>query len=423
MSPRHSSLAAWLAWQEQLHPVGIDLGLTRVREVAQRLDLLRPAPIVFTVGGTNGKGSSVAFLEAMLRAAGRRTGVYVSPHLLRYEERVRLDGREATAEAFCSAFAAIDAARGNISLTYFEFGTLAALWLIRQARVDVAVLEVGLGGRLDAVNIVDADASLVTAIGIDHVEYLGPDRDSIGFEKAGIYRSGHVAVCADDDPPARLLGHAAAIAARLQVAGRDFHWQRETAASWSWRTASEALQGLPSPALIGTHQFANAAGVIALLRAFDPALVPESALHAGLRSARVAGRFQVQSGRVEWIFDVTHNPHGAAALAAALAARPCAGRTWLLLAMLADKDAAGFVAVLGDEVDGICCAGLSGARGRSARALAGVLGKTAILECHDVASACDALASLARPADRVLVTGSFHTVAQALQARSMIETA
>ncbi|TCO80814.1 dihydrofolate synthase/folylpolyglutamate synthase [Plasticicumulans lactativorans] len=422
--PRFTCLADWLGWQERLHPVGIDLGLERVRAVAERLGVLRPAPVVITVGGTNGKGSTVAVLDAVLRAAGYRVGAYLSPHLLRYNERVRLRGREVDDEALCAAFAAVDAARGEISLTYFEFGTLAALWLFVRSGLDVVVLEVGLGGRLDAVNVVDADAAIVTSIGIDHVEYLGPDRDSIGFEKAGIFRAGRPAICADPVPPGRLLAHAAAVGASLLQVGRDYGWARD-ANGWTWWGGGTCHADLPPPGLSGAHQFGNAAAALAALAALSARLpVAPGAIAEGISKPMINGRFQIDAGAVEWIFDVTHNPHGATALAAALRARPCAGRTLVLLGLLADKDAAGFAEALAVPVAVWCCAGLAGARGRSGEALAAAIGEAggdaARLVAADVPAACAQLAAVAQPGDRVVVTGSFHTVAEALVARGVV---
>ncbi|HNI22862.1 MAG TPA: bifunctional tetrahydrofolate synthase/dihydrofolate synthase [Plasticicumulans sp.] len=408
------SLADWLAWQETLHPKGIDLGLERVRAVAARLDLLQPSARTIVVGGTNGKGSTLAFLEAMLLAAGRRVAAYTSPHLLRYEERLRLDGRECPAGDWCRAFAAVDAARGDQSLTYFEFGTLAALWLARAFDPEVLVLEVGLGGRLDAVNIIDADVAIVTTIGIDHTEFLGPDRESIGCEKAGIYRPGRPAICVDPSPPASLLAHQQAIGARPYRFGHEFG-VREARDGWGWWGPGGGLD-LPWPSLAGPHQLANAAGAVAALRLLPSIEVSGAAIASGIAAARLAGRFQIESGAVEWVFDVTHNPHGAAVLAETLQRRPVTGQTWLLLAMLADKDAAGVIAALTPVVDRWCAAGLDGARGRPVESMLALL-PAGTMACKDVTAACRQLESAAQPGDRVIVCGSFLTVAEAMRAR------
>ncbi len=308
---RFDTLNDWLAWQETLHPKAIDLGLERVREVAARLGLLAPKHVVISVAGTNGKGSSVAMLEAILACAGLRVGAYTSPHLWQYNERIRIDRQPVDDAVLVASFARIDAARGDISLSYFEFGTLAALDILQRADVDVAVLEVGLGGRLDAVNIVDADCALVTGIGIDHVEWLGPDRESIGREKAGIFRGGRPAVCSDPQPPASLRAVAQDCGAIWYGLGEQFGYAR-TGEVWDWWGPNLRLDGLPLPALPGPFQLQNAAGVVMALQTLGARLpVSVQALQAGLRAARVAGRFTVVPGPFETIFDVAHNPHAA----------------------------------------------------------------------------------------------------------------
>jgi len=414
---RFDSLADWLAWQETLHPNVIDMGLERVAFVARSMGLGRPATTVITVAGTNGKGSCVALLESMLGAAGYRVGVYSSPHLLRYNERVRVYGQEAGDAALCAAFEYIDQARGATSLTYFEFGTLAALALFAQADLDVAVLEVGLGGRLDAVNIVDADVALITSVGIDHVEWLGPDRESIGREKAGILRPATPAVYGEADPPRSVLALAEDLAAPMHCLERDYRYSPADD-SWGWRSDAYSYTGLPLPNLPGVFQLQNAAAVLMVLELLAPRLpVTVEAVHTGLLTARLPGRFQVLPGRVEWILDVAHNPHAARALAEALRQRPCAGRTHLVLAMLADKDAASVCNALRPVVAVWYCAGLTGARGQSGAQLAaraGLAGPEMTLHA-DVALACAHAAATARPGDRIVVCGSFHTVSEALQ--------
>lgn len=293
---RFATLDDWLGWQETLHPKAIDLRLERVRTVLQRLQPEPPAYTVITVGGTNGKGSCVAMLDSILRAAGYPVGAYSSPHLLRYNERIRINGVEADDAAICRAFARIDAVRSEISLTYFEFGTLAALELFREAGVDVAVLEVGLGGRLDAVNVLDADAALVVSIGIDHVDWLGADRDSIGYEKAGIYRAGRPAICADPDPPPRLLDFAQSLGASLRRVGRDYHFSQQEN-SWRWQSDTAQFNDLPLPALAGVHQIGNAAAALAILDSLrDRLLVTAEAIRAGLTQTQLPGRFQIIPG-------------------------------------------------------------------------------------------------------------------------------
>ncbi len=418
--PRFTNLDDWLRWQETLHPRAIDLGLERVRTVLRRLQPEPPPYLVITVGGTNGKGSCVAFLDAMLRAAGYRAGAYTSPHLLRYHERIRVNGVEADDDALCEAFARIDAARGDSSLTYFEFGTLAALERFRDAGVEVAVLEVGLGGRLDAVNVVDADAALVVSVGLDHIDWLGADRDSIGYEKAGIFRAGRPAVCADPDPPQRLLDHARQLGARLYRVGRDYTFARD-GATWRWRSESVRFDDLPVPALIGHHQLRNAAAALMTLVSLRDRLpVLPDAIRAGLTQVRLPGRLQIVSGPVEWILDVAHNPHAATVLADYLRRSRRPGRTWAIVGLLADKDAGGIIQALADVVDDWRAVTLSGPRGRAGAELAALLGSAGVANAvvhENTDSACRAILDQARAGDRVVVFGSFHLVAPVLAAR------
>ncbi|MBI5461148.1 MAG: bifunctional tetrahydrofolate synthase/dihydrofolate synthase [Gammaproteobacteria bacterium] len=418
---RFNTLNDWLAWQETLHPKAIDLGLERVREVAARMDLLEPAHSVITVAGTNGKGSSVAMLEAILACTGVRVGTYTSPHLWHYNERIRIDGQPIDDAALVAAFDRIDTARGEISLSYFEFGTLAALDLLQRAGVDVAVLEVGLGGRLDAVNILDADCALVTGIGIDHVEWLGSDREAIGREKAGIFRAGRPAVCSDPRPPASLREAAQDVGALWYGLGEQFGYTC-AATTWDWWGPDLKLLALPLPAMTGPFQVQNAAGVLMALQALGARVpVTVQALHAGLRAARVPGRFTVVPGPVETIpvetiFDVAHNPHAAAALADALAARPCSGRTLAVCGMLADKDVAGVAHALAGQVQHWYLGGLTGVRGQSAQDLAERMALAAAQRqlYPDMATAYAAALAQAQPGDRVVVFGSFHTIAELL---------
>lgn len=420
---RFHTLTDWLAWQETLHPNAIDMGLERVASVAGKMGLDRPAATVITVAGTNGKGSCTALLESIIAAAGYRVGVYSSPHLLRYNERVRVCGQEADDAALCAVFERIDQARGATSLTYFEFGTLAALAIFAPAGLDVVVLEVGLGGRLDAVNIVAADVALITSVGIDHVEWLGPDRESIGREKAGILRPVTPAVYGEADPPRSVRAQAESLTAPLHCLGRDYRYSVADD-SWDWRSDSNRYSGLPLPNLPGAFQLQNAAAVLMVLELLAPRLpVTVEARYAGLRAVRLPGRFQVLPGQIEWILDVAHNPHAARALAEALRQRSCAGRTHLVLAMLADKDAAGVCAALRPAVDVWYCAGLTAARGQSGAQLAtraGLMG-TGMTVHADVVSACAHAAATARPGDRIVVCGSFYTVSEALQYKCKLE--
>ena len=372
---------------------------------------------MFTVAGTNGKGSTCALLGAMLRAAGYRVGSYYSPHLLRYNERVRVDGEEASDADLVAGFAAIEAARGDEQLTYFEFATLAAMWHFMRAGVDCAVLEVGLGGRLDAVNVWDADCAIVTTIGLDHTEYLGDTREAIALEKAGVYRGGRPAVCVDPDPPVTLLAHVADIGAQSFCINRDFRYTRQER-QWAFEGAGFRLSGLPMPALVGEHQLQNAAGVIAALGAMRERLpVPAGAIREGLMNVTLAGRFQVLPGRPMVILDVAHNPHAAGILARNLRAIPPTGRTHAIFSILADKDAAGTVAQLGDLIDTWWVAGLPGPRGRVAEELAAEVASIASGRVEALATPAAAWRQLRGQLgqdDKVVVFGSFLTVAEVL---------
>lgn len=410
---RFSSLDAWLHWQERLHPKTIDLGLDRVHRVAHRLDVLLPAPVTVSVGGTNGKGSAVAMLEAVLRAAGYTTGAYFSPHLLRYNERIRIDGAMVDDDALCQAFAAVDAARRDVSLTYFEFGTLAALWLFRRAAVDVALLEVGLGGRLDAVNVVDADAAIVTSVGLDHTQWLGPDRDSIGREKAGIFRSARPAVCGEARPPQGLIEVGQSLGADLRLRGRDFDATTD-AQGWHWRGRRRDWPQLPLPALRGRAQIDNAAAVLAALEGLAGRLtVNRDAVVAGLRHVHLAGRLQLLDGRVPVLIDVAHNAEAAAVLADYLRQVPVAGGNRAVVGMLEDKPADSVARVLDGCIAHWYAGGLDGERGLSGAALAGRLGSVqgAVRAFDDVTAAFRQAWSDAGPQERVVVLGSFRTVA------------
>lgn len=416
---RFATLNDWLDWQETLHPKAIDLGLDRVRTVLRRLHPEPPPFAVITVGGTNGKGSCVAMLEAILSAAGYQVGAYTSPHLLRYNERIRINRQEVKDEALCQTFARIDHVRGDQSLTYFEFSALAALELFHQAGVNVAVLEVGLGGRLDAVNVLDADAALVVSIGLDHTDWLGSDRNSIGYEKAGIYRSGHPAICADPDPPPRLVEFAEQIGAKFQWVGRNYTFTR-TGSNWRWESAQVCFDGLPPPALSGEQQIGNAAAVLATLVSLRARLpVSADAIHAGLTQVQLPGRFQIIPGPVEWILDVAHNPPAAEVLAAHLRARPCAGRTLAVLGILADKDGHGIIQALAGSADEWYTAALAGPRGRPDTELRDLLIATGYpaTAAGDVIDACRIAHQAAQPGDRIVILGSFHTVAPALAAQ------
>ena len=415
-------LSQWLEYIQRQHPESIELGLDRVREVATRLGLGRPAAQVITVAGTNGKGSTVAFIEAIAGAGGWKVGAYTSPHLLRYNERVRIEAEEVADDALVAAFAVVEAARVDTPLTYFEFGTLAALWLFQRASLDLVVLEVGLGGRLDAVNLVDADVAVVTTVDIDHTGWLGSDRESIGREKAGIARAWKPLVLGEVDPPSSVLRHAYAIGANAIRLGSDFFHEPVDAAHWRWREVGAELR-LPAPRLAAPPQRANASTAIAALRALPRAL-PEAAFAQGVATATLPGRLQcLQRDGVEIVLDVAHNPQAARELAAWLRRRSPAP-TVAVFAALADKDAAAMVQALAGQVGHWYLAGLEQAgRGQDVDSLAARLAGTVAGVATGVSSGdarvADALAraiAAVAPGGRVLVFGSFHTVAEALQA-------
>lgn len=420
------SLDEWLAWQETLNPRAIELGLDRALAVAQRLELLPAVPVTLTVAGTNGKGSSAALLAGIYRAAGYRVGLYTSPHLLRYNERIVIDGQPVEDAALCAAFARIEARRNAVPLTYFEYGTLAALDLFREAGVDVQVLEVGLGGRLDAVNIVDADAALITNIGLDHTDWLGNTREAIAREKAGVMRGGRPAVCVDPEPPAAIGEIAAALGANLLQLGRDYDYAVDDDGRWRWwlqPAAAAAMQGgaaafstleaLPPPALLGDVQWRNAAGVLTLLAAMQPRLpVKPAAIGAGLRNLRLPGRFERHRGV---ILDVAHNLEAAVVLADNLRAAGLAGNVHLVLGMFADKPVEAVAAALEPVVCATYCGDLPPPRGLSGAALAARIPRLRPQVYADVRSAYAAARAAAGDEDGIVVCGSFLTVAEIAQ--------
>ncbi|EKT4466129.1 bifunctional tetrahydrofolate synthase/dihydrofolate synthase [Pseudomonas putida] len=415
------TLGDWLAYLEQLHPSAIDMGLERSQQVAARLGLGRLAPRVVTVTGTNGKGSTCAFVAALLRAQGLKVGVYSSPHLLRYNERVRIDGVEASDERLCEAFAAVEAARGEITLTYFEMGTLAAFWLFQRSSLDAVVLEVGLGGRLDAVNLVDADLALVTSIGVDHADYLGDTRESVAFEKAGIFRQGKPALCGDLNPPQPLLDKARELACPFLLRGRDFDLAT-TDQHWQWRGSrldgsSVELHDLPLLDL----PMENAA---LALQAYLLMGLPFEAgqIRQALLDTQVTGRLdrrtvRWQGGRLELLLDVGHNPHAAEYLAARLAARPVKGRRLAVFGLLADKDLEGVIAPFKGLVDEWAVAPLDTPRSRPAAELEAALTNlgAAVKSYPSVEAALEGQCAQATADDQILLFGSFFCVGQALE--------
>lgn len=415
------TLQQWLEHIDRLHPQAIALGLDRVHSVRRALRLDPQFPLVI-VGGTNGKGSVCAMLESVLHCAGYRVGCYTSPHLLRYNERVRIAGAEATDAALTEALERIEATRGDISLTYFEFGTLAAALLFRDAGLDAAVLEVGLGGRLDAVNVFDGDCAIITSVGLDHMDYLGPTREHIGREKAGILRGGRPAVVADPDPPRSLLDHAAAIGAPVYLVERDFG-ASAGAHQWTYWSWLGRRSGLPWPALRGACQLGNAAAALAALDCLRERLpVDMGAVRRGLVEVELPGRFQVLPGRPAVILDVAHNPQAAQRLAENMAGlRRGAGgrgRTLAVFAMLKDKDIAGVAKALEAQVDHWLVAGLPGERGAGAQQVRGALAAAGLPgpaeSFPDVVAAFRRAQEIAQPDDRILIFGSFLTVGAVL---------
>jgi dihydrofolate synthase/folylpolyglutamate synthase len=416
MSPPGLSLPEWLRRLETLSPKEIDLGLERVAEVLGRMALERPARIVL-VGGTNGKGSSVEMLRALLAGNGV-VGTYTSPHVLRYNERIAVDGRAAADADIVAAFERVEAARGDVTLTYFEFGTLAALAVFEAAGVDTAILEVGLGGRLDAVNVVDPDASLITNVSLDHCEWLGHDVESIGREKAGIMRAGKPAVFADADMPASVAAHAEQVGAHLLRAGRDFRWSAADDGRWSWHGQNVALSGLVAPALLGPVQRQNAAGVLALLEALGlKALLRLEHVNRALGSLRLPGRMQVVENEQRWLFDVAHNPGAAVALAASLQQHgplPAVA----IVGVLDDKDVEGIVgrlsALVGDWIAVTAASPRAIEAAELARRVANATGKACLVASRPEDAIANARA-MAGAGGSVLVTGSFFTVGPFLE--------
>jgi dihydrofolate synthase/folylpolyglutamate synthase len=414
-------LADWLRHIERLHPQTIALGLDRVRAVLDRLAIPKFCPIV-TVGGTNGKGSTCAMLEAILGAAGYRVGCYTSPHLLRYNERVRIAGRETDDAALSEGFRLVDAARGETALTYFEFGTLAAWAAFARAGLDALVLEVGLGGRLDAVNVFDPDAAVLTSVGLDHQDYLGDTRERIGWEKAHIFRAGRPAIVGDPNPPQSVLDHARAVGAQLAVIGREFGVVAD-ANQWRYFGPGGARSGLAYPALRGAIQLANAACAIAVLDALRERLpVGAQDVRTGLARVELPGRFQVLPGRPAIVLDVAHNPQAAGVLAENLAAMGRYPRTLAVVGMLRDKDLTGVCARLRGRIDRWYAATLDNPRGATAAELAAAIAAADPgAEVREFPTPAAALARAREEAghdDRIVAFGSFFTVASVMAARA-----
>nr|WP_315235038.1 bifunctional tetrahydrofolate synthase/dihydrofolate synthase [uncultured Albidiferax sp.] len=414
------TLNDWLAHCERLHPTTIELGLDRVRTVAERMQLRFDCPVI-TVAGTNGKGSTCAMLEAILLQSGYRTGVYTSPHLVHFEERCRIGGEIAGAADFVAHFESVESARGDISLTYFEFSTLAILSLMAQSGLDVAILEVGLGGRLDAVNIIDTSCAVITSIDLDHMEFLGNDRESIGFEKAGIMRAGKPVVVSDPMPPQSVLDHAKAIGADLWRFGEDFNFSGDKQ-QWGWAGRGRRYSGLGYPGLRGANQLVNASGVLAALTALREQLpVTAQAVRTGLSMVELPGRFQIVPGQPTLVLDVAHNPHAVAALAANLDAMGFYPTTHAVFGAMADKDLLPMLARIGPLIDRWYFTDMPTPRAATAQHLqsqwqAQNSRKDASATVHaDPQQALAAAIAAADPADRIVVFGSFYTVGGVLE--------
>ena len=426
------SLDQWLAYQAQVHPQAIDLGLERLRVVLERLEWRQPTVPVITVAGTNGKGSVSAYCAAILGAAGYKVGTFTSPHLRDYRERILIHDRMAHAEELVAAFEKIEAARGSVSLTFFEFNALAALLIFEAAKLDAWVLEIGMGGRLDAVNVVDPAVAVVTSIGLDHQDFLGDTLEAIAREKAGIFRAGKPAVIGGREPSLVLESVARGLNAPLKRLAIEYNYVLD-GAGWRYRGTHWDLPHLPAPALKGDIQFTNAATALAALEEISPRLnIPAESLARGLTGVRLVGRFQLISPGADspaWVLDVAHNPDAARVLARNLDANPIAGKTLAVCGILADKDAAEIVSMLERSIDSWWCASVDGMRGRSGQALADLVRQEVqvpVIAADNVASACAAASSAAGPQDRIVVFGSFHTVGPAigwLESRGLLPAA
>jgi len=422
------SLNQWLEYLESMHPVAIDMGLERVATVGARLDLRFDCPVI-TVGGTNGKGSTCAMLESMLMQGSYRVGLYTSPHILDFNERARIDGHSVSDAVFCDAFAAVEAVRGDVSLTYFEFTTLAILKLFTDAKLDAVILEVGVGGRLDAVNIIDPDVAIVTSVDLDHQQYLGDTREKIGFEKAGIFRPKHAAICGDPSPPQSLVEHANAIGADLWLFGRDFNYSGDRQ-QWSYGGRAVRRHALAYPSLRGANQLLNASAALAALEVLRDRLpLGAQEIRAGLVLVELPGRFQVLPGRPAVILDVAHNPHAAATLAQNLDQMGFFPYTYAVFGAMSDKDVSGILSHLKDKIDHWYFCDLPLPRAASAESLASALSDAGFVAGKDAggersvqcfgtpAEAYAAARDRVGENDRIIVFGSFLTVAGVMAVR------
>ena len=416
MTPQ--TLSDWLAHCERMHPISMDLSLERTVQVKQRLGLAFNVPVI-TVAGTNGKGSTCAMLESIALAAGWRVGTYQKPELVHFEERCRVGGQAVAADELLPHFAAVEAARGDITLTKFEFTTLAIAHLLAHAPLDLVILEVGLGGRYDAVNAIDTDCAIITSIDLDHTEYLGPDRESIGAEKAQVMRPGKPAIVSDPVPPQSVIAHAQAIGADLWLVGRDFNHSGDRQ-QWNWSGRGRRYSGMAYPALRGANQLINASGVLAAFEALRERLpVPAQAVRQGLATVDLPGRFQIVPGQPTLVLDVAHNPHAVAALALNLDQMGFYPRTHAVFGAMADKDLASLIARIAPLIDAWYCSDLPLARAASAAQLAATVHaaapKASVSEHADPAAALGAALAAADPADRILIFGSFLTVGGVLR--------
>jgi dihydrofolate synthase / folylpolyglutamate synthase len=410
------TLQDWLVYIEALHPKVIAMGLERVQTVADNLQLKPNFPII-TVAGTNGKGSVCAMLSQIYVEAGYRVGCYTSPHLMRYNERVSVNLKTISDDDLCAAFAAVEVARGDVALTYFEMGTLAAMWHFCRQNLDICILEVGLGGRLDAVNIFEPNCAIVTAIDMDHMEYLGNTREKIGFEKAGIFRANTMAICGDENPPQSVLNYAKQIGANLALINRDFSLKKM---SQGWQYSADNIHfSMPNLGLAGDFQGNNAACALRAVQHFQELLPASQAnIHEALGAVKLLGRFQQILANPQIVVDVAHNPQAAKSLANNLKSMPCAGKTLAVFAMLADKDISGVVSAVKSHIDAWFLADIHTARGASAKDLDKILKLQVVqLPTQLFANVTDALASACKNAnknDRIIVFGSFYTVADAI---------
>lgn len=416
---RFEHLQDWLDWQQTLHSEKIKLGLERVARVAHDLGIMQPDFQVIMVSGTNGKGSITAILESIYHQAGYRVAAYTSPHLLQYNERIRIGKKNVEDAPLCAAFDLVDQARGDLSLSYFEFGTLAAMQIFSTLPLDVAVFEVGLGGRLDAVNIYDADAAIVSSVGLDHVQWLGSTRESIGLEKAGIFRTGKPAVCGDIDPPQSLLKYAKDIGSRLYLAGEDFSCRQETEGGWSFRSEGLDWDGLPLPNLYGDVQVGNAGAALMSIQCLDAVLpVPRESVEQGLQDICLAGRFQRVAGKCEMIFDVAHNLDSAKVLGRNLRELGPASRTYAVFAVLEDKDVEGIIGSVHEQIDEWHISELESERSLDCAQLQNRiehLDPDARVQAYaSISKAWQAAKKNASETSRIVVFGSFLTVAEVL---------